>query len=145
MMHAYWRNSLYLSWPGNDPTIICIRHYTIIWLPNSIYILSITCWLWIILYSNTTSFFCFVNKRVIYRLGIISFAHAPVHLTDLPVINVHVDELSSARIWQHKLCATLSANVNINYCLPIKVYYHICTLRHIRIKIIHGSQNVFWV
>jgi hypothetical protein len=26
------------------------------------------------------------------------------------------------RIWQHKLCATLSASVNISYRLPIKVY-----------------------
>jgi hypothetical protein len=34
-------------------------------------------------------------------------------------------------------------NVNINYRLPIKVYYRICTVRHIRIEIIHGSQNVF--
>jgi len=41
-------------------------------------------------------------------------------MTDLPVVNVHVDELSSARIWQHKLCATLFAYVNINYRLPIK-------------------------
>ena len=89
-----------------------------------------------------TSFFHFVNKRVIYRLGIISLGHVPVHVTDFAVINVHVDELLSARIWQHKLCATLSANVNINYCLPIKVYYRICTLRHIRIEIIYGSQNV---
>jgi hypothetical protein len=48
-------------------------------------------------------------------------------------------KLSSARIWQHKL----SANVNINNRLPIKVYYRIYTLRHIRIEIIHGSQNVF--
>ena len=48
--------------------------------------------------------------------------------------NVHVDDLSSARIWHHKLCVTLSANVNINYRLPIKVYYRICTLRHIRIE-----------
>ena len=88
-----------------------------------------------------TSFFRFVNKRVIYRLGIISFAHAPVHVTDFPIVNVYVDELSSARIWQHKLCATLPTNVNINYCLPIKVYYRFCTLRHIRIEINHGSQN----
>ena len=73
----------------------------------------------------------------------ISLGNAPVHVTDFPVVNVHVDELSSARIWQHKLCATLSANVNINYRLPIKVYYHICTLRHIRIEIIHGTQNEF--
>ena len=86
-----------------------------------------------------TSFFRFVNKRAIYRLGIISLAYAPVHVTDFLVVNVHVDELSSARVWQY----TLSANVNINYRLPIKVYYRICTLRHIRIEIIHGNQNVF--
>ena len=89
------------------------------------------------------SFFRFVDKRAIYRLGIISLPHAPMHVTNFPVVNVHVDELSSARIWQHRLCVTLSANVNINYCLPIKVYYRICTDRHIRIEIIHGSQNVF--
>ena len=89
--------------------------------------------------SNMTSFFHFVDKRAIYRLGIISLAHAPVHVTDFLVVNVHTDELSSAQIWQHKLCATLSAYVNINYRLPIKVYYRICTLRHIRIEIIHGS------
>ena len=77
--------------------------------------------------SNITSFFRFVNKRAIYRLGIISLAHA--HVTCFPVVNVHVDELSSVRIWQHKLCATLSANVNINYRLQIKVYYRICTLK----------------
>jgi hypothetical protein len=70
--------------------------------------------------------------------GIISLGHAPVHVTDFPVV-----KLSSARIWQHKnLCAILSANVNINYRLPIKVYYRICTLRHIRIEIIHGSQSM---
>jgi hypothetical protein len=86
-----------------------------------------------------TSFFRFVNKRAIYRLGIISLAHAPVHVTDFPVVNVHVDELSSARIWQYKLYAILSANVNINYGLPIKVYYRIYTLRHIRIEIVRTN------
>jgi hypothetical protein len=65
-----------------------------------------------------------------------------VNTTDFSVVKVHVDELSSARIWQHKLCATLSASVNINYRLPIKIYYRICTVRHIRIEII---QSVFWV
>ena len=59
----------------------------------------------------------------------------------MPVVNVPVDELSSAQIWQHKLCATLSASVNINYRLPIKVYYHICTLRHIKIEINHGKPE----
>ena len=81
--------------------------------------------------SNMTSFFFrFVNKRASYRLGIISLAHAPVHMTDFPVVNVHVDELSSVRICQYKLCSTLSANVNINYRLPVKVHYRICTPRH---------------
>ena len=87
--------------------------------------------------SNTTSFFRFVNKPAIYRLRIISLAHAPVHVTGFPVVNVN--ESPSARIWQHKLCATLSVNVNKNYRLPIKVYYRIYTLRNIRIEIIHGS------
>ena len=86
--------------------------------------------------SSMTSFFRFVNKRAMYRLGIFSFAHALVHVTDFPVVNVHVDELSSAPIWQDKLCATYSANVNINNRLSIKEYYRICTLRHIRIEII---------
>ena len=78
-------------------------------------------------------------------MDIISLAHAPVHVTDFPIVNVPVDELSTARIGQHKLCAALSANVNINYRLPIKVYHRICTRRHIRIEINHGSQNVFCV
>jgi hypothetical protein len=55
------------------------------------------------------------------------------------------DECDRLIHWQHKLCATFSANVNINYRLPIKVYDHICSLRHIKIKINHGSQNVFSV
>ena len=92
-------------------------------------------------YSNMTSFFRFVDKRAIYRLGIFSLAHAPVHVTDFPVVNVHVDELSSTRIWQHKLCAILSASLDINYLLPIKVCYRICTLRHIRIEIIHVASG----
>ena len=48
-------------------------------------------WLFIV-YFNMTSFFSFVNKQAIYWLGIISLAHAPVHVTDFPVVNVHVDE-----------------------------------------------------
>jgi hypothetical protein len=35
--------------------------------------------------------------------------------------------------------------VNINYRLPIKVYYRICTLRHIRIEINHGNLNMLGV
>jgi hypothetical protein len=58
----------------------------------------------IINYSNMASFFRFVDKRAIYRLGIIAITNASVHVTDFSVVNVHVDELSSARIWHHKLC-----------------------------------------
>ena len=90
-----------------------------------------------------TSFFRFANKRAIYRLGIISLEHAPVRVTDFPVVNLPVDELSSAQIGQNKLCSTLSASVNINDRLAIKAYYRICTLRHIRNEINHGSRNVF--
>ena len=89
-----------------------------------------------------TSFFRFVDYVAIYRLGIISLAHGLVHVTDFPVINVPINELSSARMGQHKLCATLSVNVNINYRLPIIVFYRICTLRHIKIEVNHRTQNV---
>jgi hypothetical protein len=58
------------------------------------------------------------------------------HLAIVPIEGAVLFELQ-------KLCATFSASVNINYRLPIKVCYHICTLRHIRIEINHGSQNVF--
>ena len=61
---------------------------------------------YIMTHSNMTSFFHFVNKQAIYPLGIISLAHAVVHVTDFKVINVHDDELSSVPIWEHKLCVT---------------------------------------
>ena len=80
--------------------------------------------------------FAFVNKRASYPFGIISLAQVTC-----------AGECDWLFHWQHKVCATFSANVNINYRLPIKVYYRICTLRHtgIRIEINHGSKNVFWV
>jgi hypothetical protein len=90
----------------------------------------------------------FANKRAINRLGIISLAHAPVLVTDFPVVNVHVDELTSARIWQYKLYATLSSNVNISYRLPIKAYYRTCTLRQAVYKLtcnIHGLVAILRV
>jgi hypothetical protein len=68
------------------------------------------------------SFFRFVNKRAIYRLGIISLAHAPVHVTDFPVVKVHVDELS-ARIWQHKLRATKYTTVFVHGLADISKFY----------------------
>jgi hypothetical protein len=42
-------------------------------------------------------------------------------------------------------CANTCIWISLKTCLPIKVYYRICTLRHIRIEINYGSQNVFWV
>ena len=59
-----------------------------------------------------------------YRCSIntTDFPIVNVYVTDFSVVKVHVDELSSARIWQHKLCATLSAKVNINCRLLTKVY-----------------------
>ena len=66
-----------------------------------------------------------------------------MNVTEFSVVNVHVDELTSPRIWQHILCATFSANVNINYRLSMKVYYRICTLRHIGIEITFHSYNFF--
>jgi hypothetical protein len=38
--------------------------------------------------------------------------------------------------------STYSAYVNINNRLPIKAYYRICTLRHIRIEINVGNDKV---
>ena len=78
-------------------------------------------------------------------LRIISLTHAPMNVTDVSIGSINCD-LNNADLFElHKLCATFSASVCINYCLPIKVYYRICTLRHIRIEINHGSHNVFWV
>jgi hypothetical protein len=80
-------------------------------------------------YSNMTSFLRYVDIRAIYRLyNLIRTCAANV--TDFSVVNIHVEELSSAQIWQHILCATFSARVNINYRLPTKVCYRTCTLRH---------------
>ena len=87
-----------------------------------------------------TQYYCYVCS-----INTTDFPVINVYVTDFRVVKVHVDELSSARIWQHILFATLSANIDINYHLPIKVYYRICTVRHIRIRIIRGSQNVFRV
>jgi len=66
-----------------------------------------------------------------YRCSIntTDFPVVKVNVTEFPIVKVHADELSSPR----------------NYSLSIKVDYHICTVRHIRIEIIHGSQNVFWI
>jgi hypothetical protein len=46
------------------------------------------------------------------------------HLAIVPIEGAVLFEL-------HKLCATFSASVDINYRLPIKAYYRSYTLRHI--------------
>jgi hypothetical protein len=56
-------------------------------------------------------------------IGIISLAHAPVLVTDFSIVNVHIDELSSAQIWQHKLCATFYTNGNINCRLKLMLLF----------------------
>jgi hypothetical protein len=62
----------------------------------------------------------------------------------------HVDELSSARIWQHKLCATLSANVNINYRLPISREQYVILFKYVSVdrflsQMSHGMNVLlFW-
>ena len=83
-----------------------------------------------------TQYYCYG-----YSINTTDFPIVNVYVTDYSVVKVHVHELSSDRIGQHKLCATLSANVDINYRLPIKINYSICTVRHIRIETIYGSQN----
>ena len=65
------------------------KNHCILYSPK-VYCIAIT------IYSNMTSFFRFVDKRAIYRLDIISLAHALMHVTDFCAVNVHVDELSSA-------------------------------------------------
>jgi hypothetical protein len=70
-----------MTWSNNNDTyeIQCIQDFIQIIIAN----------------YNITSFFRFVNKRAIYRLGIIYLAYVPVHVTDFPVVYVHVYELSS--------------------------------------------------
>jgi hypothetical protein len=61
-----------------------------------------------------TSLFRFVDKQAIYRW--------------YNLIRTCAVECDRLFHWQHKLCATFSAHVNIDYRLPIKAYYHICVL-----------------
>jgi hypothetical protein len=66
--------------------------------------------------SNMTSFFCFVNKQAIYWLGIISLAHALVHVTDFPVVNVPSRKI---RCWSQNHSAHLIAK----YIFPLLPQY----------------------
>jgi hypothetical protein len=78
--------------------------YLVSFAPNKIYTISplfIKKKIFFIFYSNKTSFFRFVNKQAIYRLGIISLAHVPVHVTNFPVGNVYVDEFGRINCVRH--------------------------------------------
>ena len=105
-------------------------HVNLRWVKSWFLMWNIKTFLFIIENSNTASFFRFVDKGAIYRW--------------YNLIRICAGECDELFHWQHKLCATYSANVNINYRLPIKVYYTFCTLRNIIIEINHGSQNVFF-
>jgi hypothetical protein len=113
----------------HPPSSQCFRWHG--WLNTSLYIIAWnkhkTKFIKTKVNYNMTSFIRFANKGASYLFGIISLAHARWNVTDFH--------------WQHKLCATFSANINIKYRLPI---CRICTLIHIRIEINHESQNVFW-
>jgi hypothetical protein len=66
---------------------------------------------------------------------------------DFPVVKAHVGELSSTRIWQHEMCATFPASVNL-YKLPSfsSKYTSIFVILYIsESKKNHGSHNVLWV
>jgi hypothetical protein len=43
----------------------------------------------IIIYSNMTSFFRFVNKWASYQFGIISLDHAPMNVTDFSIGSIN--------------------------------------------------------
>ena len=115
---------------------IDVKHIVLIWRPS----FALQTNEWSIRWQNLIST-CAVH--IYTYIYVTDFPVVKVVVTYFPVVNIHVDELSSTRIWQHKLCATLSANVNIDYCLPIKVYYRICTVRHIRIR--HGRILVNFI
>ena len=51
-----------------------------------------------------TSFFRKCKQTSDLSIGYILISTCAGDVTDFPVVNVHVDELLSARIWQHKLC-----------------------------------------
>jgi len=84
---------------------------------------------------QTQKYYCYG-----YSINTTDFPVVNVYVTDYPVVKVHVDELSSARIGQHKLCATLFANADINYCFPMKIYYRICaSVKTYQNRKFHGS------
>jgi hypothetical protein len=67
-----------------------------------------------------TSFFRFVNKRVIYRLGIISLAHALVYATDFLIVNVtHVKTQKNSGM-------SKSTNTAVYFDWKTVIYIYVC-------------------
>ena len=78
----------------------------------------------------------YLTRRASSTFPILSIVKSAFGLRNLPDKDLNISLLRLRHF--HKLLY-----IDINYRLPIKVYYRICTLRHIRIEINHGSQNVF--
>ena len=88
-----------------------------------------------------TSLFPFVKKPQNYFFVL---SHAPMNVTDVSIGSINCDPNNADSIFAsqglrsalegavlfelHKLRATFSASLCINYRLPFKVYYRICTL-----------------
>ena len=85
----------------------CERIWWRLFLKRVVHTHLISTFLFLVIYSNMTSVFRFANKWAIYRLGIFSLAHAPVHVTD---VSIHVFPLESIlhQVYPSQLCITLS-------------------------------------
>jgi hypothetical protein len=75
------------------------------------------------------------------------YGHAPTYQISLTYLERRKCYGPDKLCWEEaeekirlKQYVSLRSKGRHNYRLPIKVYYCICTLRHIRIEIIHGSQ-----
>ena len=133
-------------------SFFCFANKRAIYLDGKISLANVWCThLSQVIKSQNKIIYTVVNiLNILYSMKIINISKinkyycygCSINKTDFPVIKVHVDELQPVRIWQHKLCATLPTSININSLFPIEVYYRICTIIHIRIKIIHGSHAV---
>jgi hypothetical protein len=88
-------------------------------------------------------------KRYLYTCSNATYTHVQALLIHMfksylyTCSNVTHTYVQTLLIHMFKRYLCTCSKVCINYRLPIKVYYRICTLRHIRIEINHGSQNVF--
>jgi hypothetical protein len=110
-------------------SIYCVRHYTcrwwfFCWSPFGHLSFPVLCvWVFLIVFC------CFVR---LHPMSCVLYVFN-VSVSGLSILDCPIRFSLTVRKRKYKLR------------LPIKLYYRICTLRHIRIEINHGSQNVFWV